>query len=64
VAVELSPGRRVIEPLVDSVAAFAQRLLDAVVRPGDESIQRHGDIRNDLPHRHLLLRTLAGALYE
>src|SRR5215207_5243249 len=47
-------------PRKEPFTAIAQRSLRAIVRPGNESIQGHRDIENNLAHPTLLRFLLAG----
>jgi len=53
-AVELAPARESVHPLVEGVAAVAQRLFDGPVRAGDEAVERHRDVERQSCHRNSL----------
>src|SRR5437763_354662 len=50
VEVELAPGRERVGPLVQAFAALAQRLSEGLVRPGDETVERHRDLERQSCH--------------
>src|SRR6476661_540953 len=49
-AVALTPRGEAVDPLVEPLAALAERLLDRLVRPGDEAVERHRDVQRQLAH--------------
>src|SRR5215208_6666959 len=49
--VGLAPGCQRNHPVVEPVAAFAERVLLALVRAGDETVQRDRDVTPKLAHR-------------
>src|SRR6266536_5169119 len=51
VAVGLAPGGQRNHPIVDPLAALAERVLLALVRAGDEPVQRDRDVTSELAHR-------------
>src|SRR6266550_176934 len=51
-AVRLPPARLVEDPFMKAPAALAEWQLDAVVRSGDEAIQRHRDVGEDQTLSH------------
>src|SRR5205823_4874329 len=50
-AVHLAPGGQRHDPVVEPLAAHAERVLVALVRAGDESIRRDRDVTPELAHR-------------
>ena len=50
-SVGLAPGLRGERPLVQLLAARSERLLERLVRPGDEAVERHRDVQDQLSHR-------------
>src|SRR3982074_2221219 len=50
-AVGLAPGGQRNHPLVELLAALAKRVLLALVRAGDETVQRDRDMTPELAHR-------------
>jgi hypothetical protein len=42
--VGLAPAREAKGPFVQLLAAFAQRFLEGLVRPSDETVERHRDV--------------------
>src|SRR6266566_2512413 len=50
-AVAPTPRREAVGSLVEPLAALAERLLDRLVRPGDEAVERHRDVQRQLAHR-------------
>src|SRR5436309_15816363 len=51
VAVGLAPGGQRNHPIVEPLAALAERVLLALVRAGDETVQRDRDMTPELAHR-------------
>src|SRR5215831_13283918 len=51
VAVRLAPGGQRNHPVMESLAALAERVLLALVRAGDEPVQRDRDVTSELAHR-------------
>jgi hypothetical protein len=47
----LAPGGQRNDPLVEPLAALAERVLLALVRAGDEPVQRGRDVTPELAHR-------------
>jgi hypothetical protein len=41
----LAPGGGGEGPFVQALAALAERVLEALVRPGDEAVERDGDLQ-------------------
>ena len=50
-AVRPAPGLELEDPLVQRLAAFAERVLLALVRAGDEAVERDRDLELEVPHR-------------
>src|SRR5580704_15024513 len=50
-AVGLAPGGQRNNPVVEPLAALAERILLALVRAGDETVQRDRDMTPKLAHR-------------
>jgi hypothetical protein len=59
VAVGLAPGGQRNHPVVEPLAALAERVLLALVRAGDETVQRDRDMTPKLAHRDLLVAVRA-----
>jgi hypothetical protein len=55
VAVRLAPCLERQRPLVELLAALAERVLLTLVGTGDVPIQRHRDLESDLRHGCLLV---------
>src|SRR5262249_52643574 len=51
VAVRLAPGGQRNHPVVEPLAALAERVLLALVRAGEEPVQRDRDVTSELAHR-------------
>jgi hypothetical protein len=51
-AVALAEGLEPECPLVEPLAALAERLIEGLVRPGDEAVQRHRDFELEHCHAH------------
>jgi hypothetical protein len=60
-AVGLAPGRQRNQPVVEPLAALAERVLLALVRAGDETVQRDRDMTPKLAHRGSLVAAAAAA---
>jgi hypothetical protein len=56
-AVALAPRFQCHGPFVQPLPAFAQRVLEGRIRPGDEAVQRRGDV-DDRSHVNLLVSSL------
>src|SRR2546423_1731907 len=54
-AVGLAKGLQRIGPLMQAVTALAQPVLGTDVGPGDEPVERHRDVEDQLGHRSRLL---------
>src|SRR4029453_13102729 len=50
-AVGSAPGGQGNHPVVEPLAALAERVLLALVRAGDETVQRDRDVTSELAHR-------------
>ena len=63
-AVGLAPGGQRNHPVVEPLAALAERVLLALVRAGDETVQRDRDMTPKLAHRacDLLVAVRAGSI--
>src|SRR2546430_13606769 len=53
-AVRLAPEAKREDPLVQPHAAHAEWVIDALVRAGDETVERHRDPESQLRHSSLL----------
>src|SRR5215216_853218 len=49
--VRLAPAPEAEDPLVELLAAYAERVLEVRVRPGDVAVERHADLEGHLRHR-------------
>ena len=54
-AVLLAPRHRGERPLVQQLAALAERVVERRVRAGDEAVERRRDVEDELSHRVLLV---------
>src|SRR5215831_2444253 len=50
VTVKCAKGFQFEEPIVEMLSAFTEWILEALLRPGDVSVERHRDIESQFAH--------------